>query len=119
MQQEIFGPVFVLQSFGSEYKSSNSSQGFDEKDLLGKINNVDYGLSAVLYSYNMKLTNKIAKEIDTGSVFLNHPSTSTSEFPFGGIKKSGFGRECGSLAMSTFGENKQINMSNFLKSLKL
>ena len=98
MQQEIFGPVFVLQSFGVETKTSNSFLTFDENDLLNKINNVDYGLSAVLYSKNIKLINNIAKNIETGSVFLNHPSTSTSEFPFGGVKRSGFGRECGSLA---------------------
>ena len=109
MQEELFGPVFVLHSFGNPKLSSKSDMGFDEEDLLNKLNNVEYGLTAALYSPNKKYTNEFAKKIETGSVFLNFGSISFSENPFGGVKKSGFGRECGPFAISTFGEVKSIN----------
>jgi acyl-CoA reductase-like NAD-dependent aldehyde dehydrogenase len=119
MQEELFGPVFVLYSFGSPTLKSKSDLGFNEEDLLNKLNNVDYGLTANLYSSNKKYINEFAKKIDTGSVFLNFGSISISDNPFGGVKKSGFGRECGPFAISTFGEVKSINSSGLNSKFEL
>ena len=119
MQEEVFGPVFVLQPFGNPTMSSKSDVGFDEDELLKTLNDVNFGLSAVLFTENKKFANSFAKKIETGSVFINHPSTSTSEFPFGGVKRSGFGRECGPFAISTFGQVKSVNLSGCGKKFQL
>lgn len=119
MQEEIFGPVFVLHQFGNDSFSSQSDKGYDQDELLRMLNDVKYGLSAVLFTEDNKFAHEFAKKIEAGSVFINHPSASLSEFSFGGVKKSGFGRECGPLGMASFGEVKGINLNGCSKNLKL
>ena len=112
MQEELFGPVFVLHSFGEPENTTQSTFDFNVDKLINKLNKVNYGLSAVLCSTNEQIIEHIPSQIETGTVFINHPSTSTSEFPFGGVKRSGFGRECGPFALGSLTDIKSINLSN-------
>lgn len=102
MQEEIFGPVFILHRFG--YKSSKNAKdkGFKENELLDVLNNSKYGLTGGLYSKDKKMMSRIAKQMETGSIFFNKVGIAMSEVPVGGVKHSGFGRECGEHSLGTF-----------------
>jgi acyl-CoA reductase-like NAD-dependent aldehyde dehydrogenase len=54
---------------------------------------------------------KIADQIDTGMVFINHPTWTQADLPFGGTKSSGFGRELSALGVQEFVNKKLIRVS--------
>lgn len=113
MQEEIFGPVFVLRKFGKS-SSNVRSHSFDESSLISDINSSSFGLSASLYSNDKKMIMNLAKKVESGTVFLNKPAFSDSDFPFGGVKKSGFGRECGEHSLGAFAQLKATNLQGMI-----
>ena len=80
--EEFFGPVFNI------FKATS------QKNALDLANKSDYGLSAAVFTQNEEKLEHAAHRLRVGTVFLNEMSTSGSDFPGGGIKGSGFGREC-------------------------
>ncbi|WP_185849148.1 aldehyde dehydrogenase family protein [Blattabacterium cuenoti] len=95
-KEEIFGPIGIVSSFSQEKTISNI------------VNNTPYGLGASIWTKDLEKAEKISKEIDTGMVFINEIVKSDSRFPFGGVKKSGYGRELSSLSIKEFSNWKTV-----------
>ena len=95
-QDEIFGPVVTLQSFDSE----------DEAIKIA--NNIDYGLSATIWSDDIEKSNRVALNINAGVIWINCWLVRDLRTPFGGMKQSGLGREGGDYALDFFTEPKNI-----------
>ena len=81
-REELFGPVFNL------FKVDSS------KEALDLANKSDYGLASTIFTDDLEKAEAAAKRLRTGSVFVNDVVVSGSEYPGGGIKGSGYGREC-------------------------
>lgn len=79
--EEIFGPVFMLYIVK------------DEAEAIEVANATPFGLGASIFSNDIIRARKLAKSIDSGMVFINKVTGSLPELPFGGTKKSGYGRE--------------------------
>ncbi|MFY0630114.1 MAG: aldehyde dehydrogenase [Flavobacteriaceae bacterium] len=95
-QEEIFGPVVTIMSFEKE------------EEVLNMANDVVYGLSATLWTNNLKRTMRISKEIHAGILWVNTWLLRDLRTPFGGVKASGVGREGGFEALRFFTEPKNI-----------
>lgn len=76
-RQEFFGPVALI--FPAK----------DEEEVIAIANDSPFGLGGSIYTKNIEHGKRVASRIETGMVFINHPSVSTADLPFGGIKRSG------------------------------
>ena len=99
-QEEIFGPVVTITPFA------------DEDDVLKMANSTEYGLSATLWTNNLKRAHRMADQIDAGIIWVNAWLVRDLRTPFGGVKSSGVGREGGWEALKFFTEPKNV----FVKS---
>lgn len=95
-QEEIFGPVVTLQTFNT-----------DEEALM-LANQSDYGLSATLWTENISRAHNAARNIEAGIVWINCWLIRDLRTPFGGMKRSGVGREGGLEALRFFTESKNV-----------
>jgi 5-carboxymethyl-2-hydroxymuconic-semialdehyde dehydrogenase len=95
VQNEVFGPVLTLQTFGSD----------DEAVLLA--NGTDYGLGGVCYG-QVEHATAIAERVRTGFIWINSFGIRDLAAPFGGIKRSGVGREGGEWSFEFFCDVKDI-----------
>ena len=96
-QQEIFGPVQVVIPFD------------DEADALTIANGTDYGLVASIWTENGARQMRLAKALKSGQIFINNYGAGGGvELPFGGIGKSGHGREKGFEALYGFSSLKTV-----------
>ena len=80
--EELFAPVFSLFSFK------------EDKDAAILANDIDYGLSGSVISSNLERAKSLAMKLEVGNVFINDAVGSDPAIPSGGVKDSGFGREC-------------------------
>jgi betaine-aldehyde dehydrogenase len=99
VQQEIFGPVATLQTFDSE------------TEAISLANNSEYGLAASIWSRDVDRPWRVAKALQTGTVWLNTYAQVFPQFEEGGYKQSGLGRLNGETALETFLEYKHISFS--------
>lgn len=95
-QEEIFGPVVTIMPFKTE------------DEALKLANDVKYGLSATLWTNNLKRTMRMSNQLLTGIVWVNTWMMRDLRTPFGGVKASGVGREGGFEALRFFTEPKNI-----------
>lgn len=93
-QEEIFGPVAVVLPFD------------DEDDLLRQANESVYGLAAGLWSADYRKIWRIARQLRTGTVWINTYKQFSIATPFGGVKESGLGREKGRLGIRAYMNQK-------------
>lgn len=94
-QEEIFGPVLAVMPF----------DGLD--DAVRIANSTDYGLVAGVWTRNVSTAHRMIKEIVSGQVFVNtYGASGGVELPFGGFKRSGYGREKGAEGLRGFGAIK-------------
>jgi len=100
-QQEVFGPVTCV----IEYE--------DHDDAIRIANDTKFGLADSVYSDDPEEAVDIARQIRAGSVAINTAGVSMTE-PFGGMKQSGWGRECGPEGVFEFTQLKQIVLSSSL-----
>ena len=98
--QELFGPV------ASVYVVEN------EAEAIRLANDSSYGLGGSIYTADIERAKQIAEQIDTGMVFINQPTNSQAELPFGGTKNSGYGRELSSAGIKEFINKKLIHVKN-------
>ena len=94
-QEEIFGPVLSIIGYT------------DEDDAVRIANNSDFGLSGGVWSGDTDRAIRVARRIRTGQVSINNGAFNPAA-PFGGFKKSGIGREGGTLGLEDFLEVKAI-----------
>ncbi|WP_349828234.1 NAD-dependent succinate-semialdehyde dehydrogenase [Brevibacterium litoralis] len=92
---ELFGPAFMLFKVSSE------------EEAVALANDTPFGLGSAVFSTDLERAEKVGQQIDSGMVFINAPEGSREYLPFGGVKRSGVGRELGPLAMDEFC-NKQL-----------
>jgi aminomuconate-semialdehyde/2-hydroxymuconate-6-semialdehyde dehydrogenase len=95
-QEEIFGPVVTITPFETE------------EEVLMMANSTEYGLSATIWTNDLKRAHNLANEIDAGIVWINAWLVRDLRTPFGGTKSSGVGREGGWEAMKFFTEAKNV-----------
>jgi succinate-semialdehyde dehydrogenase / glutarate-semialdehyde dehydrogenase len=97
--QELFGPVaqfFVVDSVDEAISLANA---------------VPYGLGASIFTDDLERAQNLARQIESGMVFVNQPSRTAPELPFGGVKSSGFGRELSELGINEFVNKKLVNLA--------
>ena len=95
-QEEIFGPVVTITPFDTE------------EEVLMMANSTQYGLSATIWTNDLKKAHRVADKVQAGVVWLNSWLVRDLRTPFGGVKASGVGREGGWEAMRFFTEAKNI-----------
>lgn len=95
-REELFGPVLALYVV----------QSVEEAITLA--NDTEFGLGASIWTQNIDEGKEIAMQIESGQVFINAVTRSNAAFPFGGVKKSGYGREMGELGLKEFCSVKTI-----------
>ena len=95
-QEEIFGPVVTIEPFKSE------------QDALHKANSTVYGLSSTIWTSDLNRAHRMAEQIQAGIVWINCWLLRDLRTPFGGVKKSGVGREGGLEALRFFTEQKNV-----------
>ena len=71
-------------------------------------NRTEFGLAAALWTRDLDLARRLVRRIDAGAMFVNALVASDPRIPFGGIKKSGYGRELGALGMRAFMNAKTV-----------
>lgn len=97
-RQELFGPVAAITIAN------------DAAHALQLANDSDFGLSATVFTENDALAETFARELECGGIFINGYSASDARVAFGGVKKSGFGRE-----LSHFGLHEFCNVQTVWK----
>lgn len=95
-QEEVFGPVVTIMPFNNE------------DDVIQMANKVKYGLSATIWTNNLKRTMRLSYQIQAGIIWVNTWMMRDLRTPFGGTKASGIGREGGFEALRFFTEAKNI-----------
>lgn len=99
-QEEIFGPVAVVLPFDSEEEAVEIANG------------VPYGLSAVVQTRDVGRAVRVSEALEAGTVWVNDFFVRDLRTPFGGMKKSGIGREGGVHSLEFFTEAKTVCLSN-------
>lgn len=101
-QEEIFGPVLAVIPFD------------DLHDLVAQANDTCYGLAAGIWTSDITKAHRMARAIRAGNVWINTYGALNVTAPFGGFKRSGFGREMGQEALELFTEVKTVwvNLGN-------
>ncbi len=99
-RDEIFGPVGVVMGFDTD------------EEAIAIANDTPFGLSGAIFSADTGRAFEMAGELRTGGVNLNGgPGTMLSDAPFGGVRRSGFGREMGVNGLLEFAQSKTIGFS--------
>jgi succinate-semialdehyde dehydrogenase/glutarate-semialdehyde dehydrogenase len=99
-------PVSVLEFFGpvaSLYVVET------EEAAIEVANATPFGLGASVFTSDVDRGRKVARQIESGMVYINQPAWTAPEIPFGGIKNSGFGRELAELGFGEFVNRKLVN----------
>ena len=82
-----------------------------EEDASRIANDTPFGLGGSVFGTDLDHARDVADHIESGMVFVNQPTWTTAELPFGGVKNSGFGRELPELGFSEFVNRKLINLA--------
>ena len=83
----------------------------DEADAIRLGNATPYGLGSYVFTTDPEQALRVADGLDTGMVFVNGVGMDSPELPFGGVKRSGFGRELGTLGIEEFMNKKLIRIN--------
>jgi succinate-semialdehyde dehydrogenase/glutarate-semialdehyde dehydrogenase len=97
-REEFFGPVASVYRVGSE------------EEAVKVANDTPFGLGSYLFTTDSEQADRVANQIDAGMVFVNGALLDGAELPFGGVKRSGFGRELGPYGMDEFVNKKLIRV---------
>lgn len=100
-QEEIFGPILTVIPFETESEAIQIANG------------TPYGLASGVHTRDIKKAMRVAKAMEAGSCWINTYNMFDASVPFGGVKMSGYGRECGPEVMDAYTHTKSIwvNMS--------
>ncbi|RZJ66145.1 MAG: NAD-dependent succinate-semialdehyde dehydrogenase [Flavobacterium sp.] len=98
-EEELFGPV------ASFYRVK------DEKAAIELANATNFGLGGAVFSKDTERAINVANQMETGMVFINENLASRPDLPFGGVKRSGYGRELSPLGIEEFVNKKLIRIA--------
>lgn len=96
VKEEIFGPIVTISKFSTE------------SEAVKKANDTIYGLAAMIFTTNFERANRVADQVEAGSIYLNSSNNEDVRVPFGGMKMSGIGRELGEEAFNLYTVSKSI-----------
>ena len=97
-REELFGPVAVVYRVGSE------------EEAVKLANDTPFGLGSYLFTTDSAQAERVADKIDAGMVYVNIVGADGAELPFGGVKRSGSGRELGKYGADEFVNKKLIRV---------
>ena len=97
--EELFGPVAVVY------------QVPDVEAALELANDSEFGLSGSVWSDDLELAERTARRLEVGMAYVNEHGTTMAGLPFGGVKRSGFGRELGSYGVDEFVNKRLVRVS--------
>ena len=95
---EFFGPVSMIL------------KAKDEQEAIAIANDSPFGLGGSVFTADEQRGLAVAKQVSTGMMFVNHPTMAKADLPFGGIRRSGYGRELIDLGLKEFVNHKLINV---------
>ncbi len=98
--EEFFGPVALFFRVA------------DENAAVALANDTSFGLGGSVFTKDVARGKRVADRLDTGMVFVNHPTWTAADLPFGGIKNSGYGRELSALGIQEFVNKKLVRVAN-------
>lgn len=98
--EEFFGPVSMIL------------KAEDEDDAVRIANDSRFGLGGSVFTRDLERGERVARRIETGMVFVNQPTRVKANLPFGGINRSGYGRELIDLGIHEFVNHKLINVAD-------
>jgi len=99
VQEEIFGPVLVVQTFK------------DEAEAIALANDTVYGLAGAVFTQDGAKAQRVVRKLRAGITWINAYHPTYNEAPWGGYKQSGIGRELGTYGYEAYTEVKQINVN--------
>lgn len=95
-QEEIFGPVLTVIPFD------------DEADAVAKANDIQYGLAGYLWTSDTGRSHRVARDLQAGMIWVNSQNVRHLPAPFGGVKRSGIGRDGGDYSFDFYMETKNV-----------
>lgn len=99
-REEFFGPVALF------------FRAKDEAEAISLANDTPFGLGGAVFTENPDRGRRVAAQVESGMVWINHPTLSSPELPFGGVKNSGFGRELSPLGITEFVNKKLVRLTS-------
>ena len=96
VREEIFGPVMTVLAFD------------DEDEVVARANATEYGLSAGLFTRDLARGHRVIARLEAGTCWINAYNVTPVELPFGGVKRSGLGRENGKAALEHYSQLKSV-----------
>ncbi|MCD6639860.1 MAG: gamma-aminobutyraldehyde dehydrogenase [Nocardioides sp.] len=101
VQEEVFGPVLTVQSFG------------DEADAIAMANGVEYGLSASVWTRDHGTAERLTRELDFGCVWVNTHIPFVSDMPHGGFGSSGYGKDLSGYGFDDYTRIKHVMSAHY------